>query len=215
MFDLAAFSADWHRRWAAPEPQLPPAPAAVAAKQAWQRWLGAPMTDLRAVRQDQAFSRRLAEAYLAMASTPSDPQVRRAYQAFILETLEQHRHLERYGVRVEVTRDDPYTSAAELLADVRRGRLLVYATGQGEHPLMTAEENDLFRAVHDLFGHCATGRTFDRHGEEAAYRSHAEMYSPLARRALATETRGQNAALIWTGAFAEQKAGLLPAWAWS
>ncbi len=57
----------------------------------------------------------------------------------------------------------------------------VFATTEGEHPLMTAAENDLFRAVHDLFGHGAAGRTFDRHGEEAAYRSHAEMYSPLAR----------------------------------
>jgi hypothetical protein len=215
MFDATTFSADWHRRWNEPEPRLEPAAPAVAAKHAWQRYLGAAVSDLGAVRQDQAFSRRLAEAYTTMRSAPEALSVRRAYQAFILETLAQYRHLERYGVRVQVTRDDPYPTTAALVAEVRRGRLLVYATGEGEHPLMTAEENDLFRAVHDCFGHCATGRTFDRHGEEAAYRSHAEMYSPLARRALATETRGQNAALVWTGAFQAQKAGLLPAWAWS
>jgi hypothetical protein len=215
MFYAATYSADWHDRWQHPEPRLEPAAPAVAAKRAWQRWRGAPVSDLGAVRQDQAFSRRLAEAYMTMDSAPEARSVRRAYQAFILETLTQYRHLERYGVRVQVTRDDPYPTTAALIADVARGRLLVYATAQGEHPLMTAEENDLFRAVHDLFGHCATGRTFDRHGEEAAYRSHAEMYSPLARRALATETRGQNAVLIWTGSFQAQKAGLLPAWAWS
>jgi hypothetical protein len=212
---MTTYSADWHERWQRPDPRLDPAAPAVAAKQAWQRWRGAPVSDLGAVRQDQAFSRGLAEAYATMENAPTAPQVARAYEAFIVETLAQRRHLERYGVRVQVTRDDPYRCAAELIADVRRGRLLVYATGEGEHPLMTAHENDLFRAVHDCFGHCATGRTFDRHGEEAAYRSHAEMYSPLARRALATETRGQNAALIWTGTFQAQKAGLLPAWAWS
>jgi hypothetical protein len=81
----------------------------------------------------------------------------------------------------------------------------------GGHPFFSDDENDMFRAVHDVFGHAGTGRGFDRHGEEAAYQSHASMYSPLARMALATETRGQNAALITGGGqFAEQKVALLP-----
>ncbi len=37
------------------------------------------------------------------------------------------------------------------------------------------------------------------------------MFSPLARQALATETRGQNAGLHATGDFPEQKIGVLPA----
>lgn len=52
--------------------------------------------------------------------------------------------------------------------------------------------NDLFRAVHDIFGHGAEGFQFGPRGEENAYRSHAVMFSPLARSAMATETRGQN-----------------------
>lgn len=52
--------------------------------------------------------------------------------------------------------------------------------------------NDLFRAVHDIMGHGAEGFQFGARGEENAYRSHAVMFSPLARQAMATETRGQN-----------------------
>lgn len=37
------------------------------------------------------------------------------------------------------------------------------------------------------------------------------MFSPLARQAMATETRGQNSALRTTGSFQEQKVGILPA----
>ena len=52
--------------------------------------------------------------------------------------------------------------------------------------------NDLFRAVHDIFGHGAEGFQFGPRGEDNAYRSHAVMFSPEARQAMATETRTQN-----------------------
>jgi hypothetical protein len=71
----------------------------------------------------------------------------------------------------------------------------------------------MFRAVHDVFGHAATGRGFDRHGEEAAWLSHIRMYSPAARPAVTTETRGQNSVLNFgsrPGTFPEQKVVTLP-----
>ena len=52
--------------------------------------------------------------------------------------------------------------------------------------------NDLFRAVHDYFGHTKEGFQFGPKGEENAWRVHSLMYSPSARRAMTTETRGQN-----------------------
>ncbi|UMO75972.1 large polyvalent protein [Planktothrix phage Pag-Yong1] len=85
--------------------------------------------------------------------------------------------------------------------------------------------NDLFRAVHDYFGHIKEGFGFRADGEENAWRSHAAMYSPLARLAMTSETRGQNSWLNFgpyaqrnqTAAtedtvFAEQKLGLMPEW---
>jgi hypothetical protein len=93
--------------------------------------------------------------------------------------------------------------------------------------------NDLFRAVHDIFGHAKIGNRFSAFGEENAWRTHSQMYSDDARRALTAETRGQNSwvnygpqmrdksgKLLRAGdkgylappdrAFAEQKTGLLP-----
>src|SRR3974390_760608 len=52
--------------------------------------------------------------------------------------------------------------------------------------------NDIFRIVHDYFGHLKEGVGFRASGEDNAWRSHAAMYSPLARPAMTSETRGQN-----------------------
>lgn len=52
--------------------------------------------------------------------------------------------------------------------------------------------NDLFRAVHDVYGHAKEGNHTGPRGEENAWRQHMRMYSPDARRAMTTETRGQN-----------------------
>jgi hypothetical protein len=88
------------------------------------------------------------------------------------------------------------------------------------HPLLSAEENDMFRAVHDFFGHAASGRGVAQNGEEAAWVSHSQMFSTEARKAMTTETRGQNS---WSNTegfgvdpitkeqrFAQQKVGFLP-----
>jgi len=83
-------------------------------------------------------------------------------------------------------------------------RLITYPTSvtagsdSGQAPTNQAfdnETNDKFRFVHDLFGHAGIGRGFSRHGEEAAFISHARMFPPEAHAALASELRGQNAFL--------------------
>ena len=80
----------------------------------------------------------------------------------------------------------------------------------GGHPFFTNEQNDKFRAVHDIFGHLGTGRGFDRHGEEAAYQAHRSMFTGTAQKALATELRGQNTYLLTYGDFGPQKLFILP-----
>lgn len=135
-----------------------------------------------------------------------------AYRAMREEIGSQFDHLRRLGYDVEVSKDDPYPGPADMMRDLRENRRLrVLSTATtGGHPFFTNDQNDMFRAVHDAYGHAATGRGFDRHGEEAAYLAHARMFSPLARRAMATETRGQNSVVNVTGEFPEQKVALLP-----
>lgn len=158
----------------------------------------------------------LARAYSALPN--HDPAALPAYGAMRDETRQQFDHMTApqsrggMGIGVDVTGHDPYSGAGSMMSDLfndRRIKVLGTAA-TGGHPFFSDDENDMFRAVHDVFGHAATGRGFDRHGEEAAFQSHSRMFSPLAQRALATETRGQNAALITNGSFPEQKVALLP-----
>ncbi|MFC4065467.1 hypothetical protein [Actinoplanes subglobosus] len=171
------------------------------------------------VRLDPALGTAIAEAY--MAAPVRDPRAGAAYAAFRRETIRQYAYLVGrvefggLGVTVRVGDDDPHVDAGAMIDDVARRELKVFVTAASDnpHPLLSDAENDMFRAVHDAFGHAAIGRGFDSHGEEAAWLKHSGMYSVLAGRALTTETRGQTCAMMFHHRgerFAEQKAALLP-----
>jgi len=88
--------------------------------------------------------------------------------------------------------------------------------------------NDLFRAVHDAFGHGLEGAGFRARGEENAWQAHIRLFTGDAIAAVTSETRGQNS---WVNygpkgeqnrkasaddtIFADQKTGLMPSWTWS
>lgn len=142
---------------------------------------------------------------------------RAAYRSMAGQVRDQFVELtDRYGIRVVFQDADPYADYAEMRQDVQRGVLKVYRTADGQdHPLLSRTENNMFRAVHDFHGHFMTGRDFSRHGEEAAWVRHSQMFSGLGRRAMTTETRGQNSAFIWVNGgreFPAQKGILLPDW---
>lgn len=173
--------------------------------------------DWSTVMADPQLGAQIASDYDAMQdyNTAAEP----AYDALGQEVAQQFDHLTNtMGVTVEFMDHDPYDNVEQLAADLRDnnhlGVLRTDATPPG-HPYLTNEQNDQFRAVHDAFGHAAIGRGFDRNGEEAAYQSHAEMFSATALPALASETRGQNSALNYggygqRGEFPPQKFDLLP-----
>lgn len=88
--------------------------------------------------------------------------------------------------------------------------------------------NDLFRAVHDAFGHGLEGAGFRARGEENAWQAHVRLFTGSAIGAITTETRGQNSwlnfgpkgetnrnAKIEDTVFADQKTGLMPEWTWT
>ncbi len=94
--------------------------------------------------------------------------------------------------------------------------------------LRTVYANDLFRAVHDAFGHGLEGSGFRARGEENAWQAHIRLFTGPARGAITTETRGQNSWLNYgpygernrtakteDTVFADQKTGLMPEWTWT
>ena len=198
---------------------------------------------------DPERAKRIAAAFDAMKHAPDDPDVRAAYTALASETVAQYRAMLAAGVTVEFNQGgDPYGNPRNALLDLQdNNHLFVFSTedGYGGVPITDAERaanpllaesgfyfgdrpalvNDLFRAVHDYFGHFKEGVGFRARGEENAWQQHMAMFSPLARRAATTETRGQNSWVNFgphaeanktaSGAatvYAEQKIGLLPDW---
>ncbi len=190
---------------------------------------------------------RIADAYEAMPHDPENPTVKAAYAALINETMDQYQIIKGMGLKIEpINPGDPNPYAEgpkQVHADVRSGHLWFFPTertgGQdfpADNPLlaMTDEKigdmqltaNDVFRIVHDIFGHTSEGNGFGAIGEENAWQAHMRMYSPEAAAAMTSETRGQNS---WVNfhpkskanrttpgsVYAQQKTGLLPDWVMS
>ena len=111
-----------------------------------------------------------------------------------------------------------------LLADTG----IMWPYGSLDGPMKRVLANDLFRAVHDAFGHGLEGAGFRARGEENAWQAHARLFTGSAVGAITSETRGQNSwlnfgphgetnrtARVEDTVFAEQKTGLMPAWTWT
>ena len=146
--------------------------------------------------------------------SPNDPAVQRSYNALSQETLDQYQAMLDAGVTIEPYEGDgePYANSKEMVKDVtENNHLWFFMTDNGfgsgdqvaDHPLMEKSGimigdrellfNDLFRAVHDYFGHTQKGFQFGPRGEFNAWREHSPMFSPEAQGALAAETLAQNA----------------------
>ncbi len=190
----------------------------------YQRAFGTKRPDFKGTRKlDKARAKRISDAFEAMKHSPNNPKVREAYNALAKETIEQYKAFLDAGYVVEINNEEPYANSQEMIDDLRNNkRIKIFSTESGfgdtpitakqrkENPLLAKTSftdvngqpmlvNDLFRAVHDFFGHAELGNSFGPLGEENAWNVHARMYSPLARRAMTTETRGQNSYVNFSG----------------
>jgi hypothetical protein len=111
------------------------------------------------------------------------------------------------------TGEGSYSSSKEMLKDVYGNKHLYVYQGGDPHDFLNAVDpetklntNEMFRAVHDFYGHAVHGNQFGAKGEEIAYGAHSQMFSPLARIAMASETRGQNSFVNYTPINVELKA---------
>ena len=201
------------------------------ARTAWQKRVGLDYSpvDYAAVKASVDAS-EMAKVYDKLISDPTNPDVIAAYTKFMDEATQQYKYMtEELGIKVEYIKEDPYNvtkvdgtvtpDSRLMMADVLDNKTLKVRDSSIDfvdypHPLLTAEQNNIFRAVHDFFGHAASGRSFNADGEEAAWVAHSSMFTPEARRVMTTETRGQNSYYNFFDSnnkqFAEQKAALFP-----
>ena len=160
---------------------------------------------------DKSAAARVAEVYDQLPMY--DPNAAASYDALIRETLAQYQAMKAAGMKITPVDAASYPyggnprAAVKDIADNQHMAVFKSDAGFGtgnaaDHPLLAQSgiveagypmtNNDLFRAVHDYYGHAKEGYGFRAAGEDNAFRSHAAMYSPIARPAMATETRGQN-----------------------
>lgn len=161
---------------------------------------------------DPQKARSIADVY---DSLPEDDgqneEVKAAYEALATELQSQWDYLKKAGYEVKFWTEDgtatgkskdgqPYANSAEMMADVQKNKSLTIFTGGDPHPFLgphTADADGVdlnlkLRAVHDILGHAAAANEFGATGEENAWIEHSKLFSPLAQKALTTETRGQN-----------------------
>lgn len=191
--------------------------------QAYNKRVGLPpVVEGHNVPVDEERAGRIATEYVLLPSY--DKQAELAYATLHLELLRQVRFIvSKLHIHLEAWEQpgEPYANSKAMQADIRDNKHLYYFTGGETHPMLGRKVNNIFRAVHDVFGHAAEGYGFGPRGEENAWLHHSQMFSPLAQEALTTETRGQNS---WVNfgpykhlpaserPFAEQKCALLPEW---
>lgn len=161
---------------------------------------------------DKRYCREIADLFEAAPLLVWSDELADDYNNFKWENLAQYHAIREAGVIVRPwhRRDQPYHGSADLVRRVQEtGVLYVYLTSIGHgpapatgfHPLrepsgvvehgVELTHNDVFRVVHDLFGHVVHGNSFGPHGEFRATRCHLAMYPERAHRVLLAEQIGQ------------------------
>jgi ribosomal protein S18 acetylase RimI-like enzyme len=151
-------------------------------------------------------AQRVADWYESAKHSPNDPDVKASYDALVKETIEQYESIKDAGYTIEpyAGEGEPYKNSAEMIKDVSENKHLFFLPTKGNfsgdennHMLKPSGVddllvNDIFRAVHDFFGHAKEGLQFGPKGEFNAWREHSAMYTDEAQGALAAETLAQN-----------------------
>lgn len=168
---------------------------------------------------DPASSKAAYNAYQKLAvDNSSDPAVREAYDQLVKETEAQYDYIVNdLGINVEFIESDPYDNSTHMFSDIFENNNLRVFKGGEPHAFLSVAgadgitANEKLRAVHDYFGHTVEGNEFGGIGEERAWVAHSKLFSPLAQKAMTTETKGQNS---WVNndpvnkqALADMKAG--------
>ncbi len=230
-----------------------PSDRAHAAAEAYAESSGIPYNPPKTyAKVDKERAAKIANEFDTMAHAPDDPRVKASYDALAKETLGQWQAMKDSGLKIDWIKpgqEDPYASSPRLaMKDIsENNHWWGFPTDSGfgtgaeaekaikDNPMLAMTDevidgkpmrvNDIFRIVHDYFGHLKEGHGFRAEGEENAWRSHAGMYSDQALPAMTAETRGQNSwvnygphgetnrtASAADTTYAPQKIGMLPDW---
>jgi hypothetical protein len=167
-------------------------------------------------------SKMMAKAYEKIPAKSKQEDVIKSYDALFRDTINQYKFIVSKGLNVEKYEGEgePYANSQEMLDDLKNNNNLKFlpnkgAFGQGEASdienmalqpsgmkLKDGYEltnSEVFRVVHDYFGHGILGNQFGAIGEENATLQHLDLYSQEAVPAVIFQTRGQNSWVNFSG----------------
>ena len=146
-----------------------------------------------------AYAKQMPDVLEQAGAKDYDDLMEKAYRQLAKETDEQFKQLPYNFSYHRAGEGDYLGGSKDMMADVHGNKHLYVFQGGDPHDFLNRmdkatglNENEKFRAVHDLLGHAIYGNQFGPKGEEVAWAIHQQMYSPLARLAMTAETRGQN-----------------------
>lgn len=164
----------------------------------------------------------IAEAYEQAETGMITEEVKEAYKALEEETLQQYKFIVDKGLKVSrwTGEGEPYPNSKSMLKDVRENNHLYFLPNseafgkegddvEGRAGLKLTDVyledgyrmtlSEVFRVVHDYFGHGILGNQFGAVGEENATLQHLDLYSLKALPAVIFQTRGQNSWVNFSG----------------
>ena len=152
------------------------------------------------------FPEIMPEVFQQSNATTYGQLLKDAYTQALIETKEQFKTLP-VKMRFHKGKSAEYKNSDALRDDVRNNNTMNVYQGGDPHEFWNEVDpetgltgNEMLRAIHDYYGHGVEPNEFGRHGEERAYDVHGQMFSPLAKLALAAETRGQNSWVNYSNA---------------
>lgn len=173
-------------------------------------------------------SSMISRTYNKATNSPNDANVKIAYNALVLETLDQYDYIVKKGLKIEkyTGEGEPYSDSKSMLTDLRKNNTLKFLPNEEAFGDNTTDIKDniglqksgrvlsdgyemtnseVFRVVHDYFGHGILGNQFGAIGEENATLQHLDLYSDVSAPAVIFQTRGQNSWVNFSGKNAESE----------
>ena len=158
------------------------------------------------------------EAVRKSGATNYSELIPASYEQLGKENAQQLDRMLNQGMNLSYHKGDlNYASSPQMLEDALINKHLYTYSGGEPHEILNKidpytglNENQVFRAVHDYYGHGTTGASFGPKGEELAFGAHSQIYSPLAKMAAATETRGQNSFVNYSSINADLQKQMIP-----
>jgi hypothetical protein len=167
-------------------------------------------------------SKIISDVYGKTKNEPNNEQVKKSYDAMVKETIKQYNFIVSKGLNVVryLGEGEPYANSQEMLKDLKENKTLKFLPNEfafGQNPndvkdniglqssgIKLKDEYELtnsevFRVVHDYFGHGILGNQFGPIGEENATLQHLDLYSDEAAPAVIFQTRGQNSWVNFSG----------------